>query len=87
MREPHSRRYASIFGERKIRRFVYGTREGQTIGAILLDARLALPVGEFSYVLEDWKQRLCVKKAFPNPAGDLKDVLGLAPSVAGKNSR
>ncbi|MBI3839733.1 MAG: hypothetical protein HY288_17565 [Planctomycetia bacterium] len=29
-----------------------------------LDERLGLPVGEFSYVLEDWLQRLCVKESF-----------------------
>ena len=66
MPEPHVRRYVSIFGELAIRRYVYGTREGQQIEAVPLDARLGLPEGDFSYVLEDWQQRLCVKEAFEN---------------------
>jgi hypothetical protein len=79
--EPHSRRYVSIFGELTIRRFVYGTREGQKIEAVPLDARLGLPAGEFSYVLEDWQQRLCVKESFAEATGDLAAWLGSAPSV------
>ena len=37
--------------------------------------------GEFSYVLEDWQQRLCLKEAFGEATGDLKELLGVAPSV------
>jgi len=51
--EPHERRYLSIFGDLTIRRRVYGSREGQKIVAAPLDARLGLPAGDFSYVLED----------------------------------
>jgi len=79
--EPRTRRYVSIFGELAITRFVYGTREGQKIEAIPLDARLGLPAGEFSYVLEDWQQRLCVKESFGEATGDLAELLGVAPSV------
>jgi hypothetical protein len=79
--EPHTRPYKSIFGELTITRCVYGTREGQKIEAVALDARLGLPAGEFSYVLEDWQQRLCVKEAFGEATGDLKELLGVAPSV------
>lgn len=79
--EPHSRRYVSIFGELTITRFVYGTREGRKIEATPLDAVLGLPAGEFSYVLPDWQQRLCVKEAFGEATSDLKDLLGVAPSV------
>lgn len=79
--EPRTRRYVSIFGELAITRFVYGTREGQKIEAIPLDARLGLPAGEFSYVLEDWQQRLCVKESFAEATQDLAELLGVAPSV------
>jgi hypothetical protein len=79
--EPHARRYVSIFGELTIGRFVYGTREGQKIEAVPLDARLGLPAGEFSYVLEDWQQRLCVKESFGEATRDLAELLGVAPSV------
>jgi hypothetical protein len=77
----HTRRYVSIFGELTVTRCVYGTREGQTIEAVPLDARLGLPAGEFSYVLEDWQQRLCVKESFGEATRDLAELLGVAPSV------
>jgi hypothetical protein len=79
--DPHSRRYVSIFGELEITRFVYGTREGQAIEAVPLDAQLGLPAGDFSYVLEDWQQRLCVKEALGEATADLRALLGVAPSV------
>jgi len=81
LEDPHRRRYVSIFGELEITRRVYGTREGQRIEAVPLDARLGLPAGDFSYVLEDWQQRLCVKESFEEGTGDLAEWLGVAPSV------
>lgn len=78
--EPHQRRYLSIFGELSIRRWVYAEREGQKIEAAPLDARLSLPADEFSYVLEDWQQRLCVKESFHEGVTSLRTLLGVAPS-------
>lgn len=77
----HVKRYVSIFGELSIERYVYGTNEKQAIEAKPLDAKLGLPAGDFSYVLEDWQQRLCVKQSFGEGTGDLKELLGVAPSV------
>lgn len=79
--EQHQRRYVSIFGELQIQRWVYGTREGQKIEYLPLDERLGLPAGDFSYVLEDWSQRLCVKEAFAESAQGLATLLGLRLSV------
>jgi len=79
--EQHQRRYVSIFGELQIRRWVYGTREGQKIEYLPLDERLGLPASDFSYVLEDWSQRLCVKEAFAEAAQGLETLLGLRLSV------
>jgi hypothetical protein len=62
--ERHDRRYVSIFGELIIGRVAYGTREGQVIEWVPLDERLGLPEGDFSYVLEDWGQRLGLKGSF-----------------------
>jgi hypothetical protein len=76
----HARRYLSIFGELFVKRRVYARREGQKIEQAPLDARLGLPAGEFSYVLEDWLQRLCVKESFSEAATSLRTILGLAPS-------
>jgi hypothetical protein len=73
----HSRRYVSIFGELTIDRVVYGSREGQRIERVPLDERLGLPEGEFSYVLEDWSQRLCLKGSFAEAGHSLEMLLGL----------
>jgi len=73
----HDRRYVSIFGELTITRAVYGTRQGQKIERVPLDERLGLPEGDFSYVLEDWSQRLCLKESFAEAGQSLEMLLGL----------
>jgi len=73
----HDRRYVSIFGELTIARVVYGSREGQEIERVPLDERLGLPEGDFSYVLEDWGQRLCLKESFAEAGHSLEMLLGL----------
>jgi hypothetical protein len=75
--ERHDRRYVSIFGELTITRAVYGSREGQKIERVPLDERLGLPEGEFSSVLEDWGQRLCLKESFAEAGQSLEMLLGL----------
>jgi hypothetical protein len=75
--EKHDRRYVSIFGELTIPRVVYGTREGQKIERAPLDEQLGLPESSFSYVLEDWSQRLCLKESFAEAASSLETLLGL----------
>jgi hypothetical protein len=72
--EPHERRYVSIFGELTMTRVVYGTREGQKLELVPLDERLGLPEGEFSYVLEDWGQRFCLKESFAEAGRSLVAV-------------
>lgn len=64
LKKKHRRRYLSVFGEISILRWVYARREGQKIEHAPLDARLALPEGEFSYLLMDWLQRFCVHVSF-----------------------
>jgi len=80
LKEPRSQRYLSIFGELFIQRWVYALREGQKVERAPLDERLGLPAGEFSYVLEDWQQRLCVKESFGEAVTSLRTLLGVAPS-------
>jgi hypothetical protein len=75
--ERHDRRYVSIFGELTVARVVYGSREGQRIERVPLDERLGLPEGDFSYVLEDWSQRLCLKESFAEAGCSLEMLLGL----------
>lgn len=79
--EPHEKRYLSIFGELMISRSVYGTREGQAIEWVPLDAAVGLPAGENSYVLEDWLQRLCVKEPYAESVENLRAWLGTTVSV------
>ena len=47
--EPHRRTYRSIFGLFALSRYVYGTRVGQRIDFVPLDARLELSESEYSY--------------------------------------
>lgn len=82
LEEPHQRRYVSIYGPLEIRRCVYGTRERQKIEHVPLDARLGLPAGEISYVLEDWLERMCVKDAFRDSVDSLVDLLGVRAKVS-----
>lgn len=78
----HTRRYVSVFGiVADIARCVYGTRAGQKIAAVPLDQRLGLPASDFSYVLEDWVQRLCVKESFDEAGDSLEVLLGLSLGV------
>jgi hypothetical protein len=79
--EPHRRTYHSIFGPFELSRFVYGTREGQRIEFVPLDARLELPEGEYSYVLQDWAGAICVEHAFARTAQTLETILELSLPV------
>lgn len=81
LQETHERRYLSIFGELSISRHVYGTRETQKHEVVPLDAYLDLPDGEFSYVLQDWDQHLCVKGPYGEARESVREVLGLGQSV------
>ena len=77
----HDRRYVSIFGELTISRTVYGTRETQKHQVIPLDARMNLPAGDFSYVLQDWDQTFCVQGSYDQSRRTVEQVLGLGQSV------
>lgn len=79
--ELHERRYVSIFGEFKLPRTVYGSREGQKIDFVPLDSRLQLPAGVFSYVLQDWDQALCVEESFSQAQRTMQRILNLQQSV------
>jgi hypothetical protein len=77
----HERRYVSIFGEFRLQRVVYGSREKQKIEFVPLDNRWQLPEGVFSYVLQDWDQALCVEEAFGQANTTIGRILGLKQSV------
>jgi hypothetical protein len=77
----HARRYVSIFGTFTLQRTVYGSREGQKIAFVPLDNRLQLPASDFSYVLQDWDQSLCVEQAFGQASHTIARLLNLKQSV------
>jgi hypothetical protein len=79
--ELHSRPYVSIFGRFLLQRVVYGSREGQQLDLVPLDNRLQLPASNFSYVLQDWDQNLCVEEAFGQARSVVVKILGLKQSV------
>lgn len=78
----HSRSYQSIFGAFRLERTVYGSREGQRLEAVPLDARLGLPEGRFSYLLQEWDQALAVENSYGQVNTVLTRILGFGQSVA-----
>src|SRR5512143_3013808 len=80
--EPHRRPYQSVFGSFELERVVYGTREGQRIEFVPLDACLGLPAGKFSYLLQDWDQALVVENPYQQVNHVLLRILGIEQSVA-----
>jgi hypothetical protein len=78
---PHRRAYQSIFGSFDLERVVYGPCEGQRIEHVPLDARLGLPAGKVSYLLQDWDQRLAVESPYQQVNSVLQRMVGLKQSV------
>lgn len=79
--EKQEHRYQSIFGDLKVERYVYWQREKQKALVKPLDAKLALPKDEQSYVLQDWLQRLVIKETYAEGVTSLKTLLNLTTSV------
>jgi hypothetical protein len=77
----HRREIRNVFGLFELMRAVYGTREGQKIEAVPLDARLQLPQGKHSYLLQDWDQELVVDRPFAAVSRTLARMLGFTQSV------
>ena len=75
--EPEPRDYVSIFGKIDIERYVYAQRKGQVIEFAAIDARLALPAGKFSYLLQDWDQSFAMEEPFGQTARTVQRILGL----------
>ena len=80
-RKKHSRPYRSIFGVVAIRRYVYAERENRKIEAAFLDQKLGLPLGEQSYVLENWLNRLTCHVSYDAAVKWLDETLGIHTSV------
>jgi hypothetical protein len=81
LEELHERRYVSVFGELKIQRHVYGSRETQKFEVVPLDARIGLPEGEYSNLLQEWDQSFCVRNSYEESRSAVEQILGLRQSV------
>ncbi len=77
----HGREYLSVFGLFELERAVYGTREGQKIAYIALDAQWQLPGSKFSYLLQQWDQGLVVEQPYTQVSEWLGRILGFEQSV------
>ena len=75
------RKYVSVFGPTPFRRYVYATRETQRQEVVPLDAKLGMPEGHTSYLLQKWGDAKCVKESYQESRGSLLEILGFAPSV------
>lgn len=82
--EPLERQLRTIFGEHRFRSYVYsrgGTRAKGKIELRPIDARLNLPQGKCSYLLQEFSQMFCVEKAFGVGARQFETVFGQRLSV------
>ncbi len=82
-RLPRRRRrpYVSAFGPTPFWRDVYAERETQRQEVVPLDAKLGMPEGNISYLLQKWGGTKCVKESYEESRATLLEILGFAPSV------
>jgi hypothetical protein len=79
--QPHARHYRSVFGDFTLWRACYGSREGQQIDCVPLDARPQLPESAYSYLLQEWDRAPGCEESFARVAATLADVRGLKQPV------
>jgi hypothetical protein len=75
------RPYVSAFGPTPFWRDVYAARETQRQEVVPLDAKLGMPEGNTSYLLQKWSGTKCVKESYQESRATLLEILGFAPSV------
>jgi len=79
--QPKMRRLRTIFGEHRFVQHVYSMGKGQTIELRPLDARMQLPEGVYSYLLEEFSQLFCIEQAFGLAGRNFATVFGQELSV------
>lgn len=77
----HVRSLLTIFGEFALDRAVYGSRAGQAIEAVPLDARLQLPASKFSHLLQSWDQLVATEQPYGQVSQVMEMILGLSQHV------
>jgi hypothetical protein len=83
LEEKRGRTYVSTFGPISYERYVYATRETQRQEVIPLDAKLGMPKGDTSYVLENWLGADCTGESYNETRESFRRIFGFAPSVHG----
>ena len=78
---PLKRPLRTVFGEHAFDAYVYAPGPKQKIALRPIDARLNLPAGKYSYLLEEFSQYFCVEQAFGQAAKSFHTVLGQKLSV------
>lgn len=78
---PVARPLRTVFGEHAFDAYVYAPGPKQKIALRPIDARLNLPAGKYSYLLEEFSQYFCVEQAFGQAADSFQTVLGQELSV------
>jgi hypothetical protein len=78
---PVVRSLRTIFGEHSFQAYVYAPGSKQKIELRPIDARLNLPEGKASYLLQEFSQLFCVEKAFGVGAHQFETVFGQRLSV------
>jgi hypothetical protein len=78
-----TRRYVSVFGPTPFERDVYATRETQRQEVVPLDAKLGMPEGDTSYLLQKWSGAKCAKESYKESRETFLEILGFGQSVNG----
>jgi hypothetical protein len=71
----------TIFGEHSFEAYVYALGSKRRIELRPIDARISLPEGKASYLLQEFSQLFCVEKAFGVVARQFETVFGQKLSV------
>ena len=70
------RRLRTVFGEHSFAQFVYAVGPQRKIELRPIDARLGLPEGKYSYLLEEFSQFFCIEQAFDQASLAFDKVFG-----------
>lgn len=79
--QPKARDLRTIFGKHRFEQYVYSAGKGKSIELRPLDARMQLPKGVYSYLLEEFSQLFCVEQAFGLARRNFTTVFGQQLSV------
>jgi hypothetical protein len=74
--EAAPRTIRTVFGVHTFSAYVYSPGPKKKIALRPIDARMSLPEGEYSYLLEEYSQYFCIEQAFGKAQQGIEKVLG-----------